>query len=134
MALSPDEQSSRLDLDRRYYFLHKRISSLVSYIDFGEKDKPFDYAKTTTLLPLKAICSMFVSDVFHHALTSLISDFLLTTSLSSKRKSIISTFIRVFSIDDTTHRVSISSKAQILALALSPQIVGYPFPDFTILV
>jgi hypothetical protein len=119
MALPPNEQSRRPGLDGRYYFPRKTINSLLSYIEFGEEKQAFDCAKTTTSLPSKAIYSIFGSDVFHHALTSLISDFLLTTSSSSKRKVIISTLVSVFSIDDTTQRVSISSKVQILALALS---------------
>jgi hypothetical protein len=67
MALPPDEQSRRLELDGRYYFPHKMISSHLFYVEFGEEEQAFDYAKTTTSLSLKAIYSMFGSDVFHHA-------------------------------------------------------------------
>lgn len=132
MELPPDEQSRRLGLDRKYFFPQRTVGGIISYVDFGETEQPFGYAKKVTFPPLKILYSMFGSDVFHHSLIAIVSDFLLMTSSIQKRRAITSTLLSVLSLEESAARISISSKIQLLALVLSPQIVGFPLPDFTL--
>jgi hypothetical protein len=126
----PDEKVlQKLGDDNAYFFANEVVLFVLGKIKFEESVQPLTSADSANKL-IQVYYRLLSSSIFHHPAADALFQYVQAITSHARRQSIISQFLAGFFTDKFTF--TMHTRINLTMWALSPVVVGFPLPEFSL--
>lgn len=131
ISLPPDLLKSKIGDDNQNHFTDYFCQVLCSMIDFGDDEKPIDWAKNQKDPKYLLFFKLFACDVFNYICLEIINQKLQTMIQQPKKNAIITAFISALvSLEDISF--TLHTRTKVASWCLETEYAGFPIPDYSL--